>query len=126
MWWTPSAVTALLFASAVQSATLFRSSHDSNDHVHRAISQREISDKCKISVKTNIWSTCGKLIDIYNATLPDFYYMNPDVEADCSQFHPGQTYCLRFSKIIHRCLRMRVNRGTSVKLLHLERRKVRS
>ncbi|KAJ5199519.1 Peptidoglycan-binding Lysin subgroup [Penicillium cf. griseofulvum] len=101
--WTPSVVTALLFASTVQSASLFRSSHDSNHRVNRAVKQ-EVSDKCKFSVKTNTWSTCGKLIDHYNVTLPDFYYMNPDVEADCSQFHPGETYCLRFSTIIRRYL----------------------
>lgn len=92
MWWNSlSAVTALLLASTVQGTSFFFSSP-------YTINRREVSDKCKFSVKTNIWTSCGSLIDSYNVTLPDFYYMNPNVEADCSQFHPGETYCLRFSK----------------------------
>ncbi|KAL3443018.1 hypothetical protein BJX65DRAFT_321018 [Aspergillus insuetus] len=57
--------------------------------------RRDVSANCKLSIRTDIWTTCPLILEQYNITLPVFYAMNPDVWYDCSQFIPGEEYCLR-------------------------------
>ncbi|KAL4798129.1 hypothetical protein ASPVEDRAFT_219720 [Aspergillus versicolor CBS 583.65] len=59
------------------------------------LAPRNVSSTCKASVSTDIWTTCQSLIQQYNISLPAFYEMNPEVWYDCSQFHPGEDYCIR-------------------------------
>ncbi|KAH6720298.1 hypothetical protein BKA61DRAFT_594595 [Leptodontidium sp. MPI-SDFR-AT-0119] len=58
------------------------------------VTQRDIGIECRLSVSTDIWTTCLTFITMYNITLPEMFNMNPLVEADCFGFKPGSEYCV--------------------------------
>ncbi|KAH9224000.1 hypothetical protein DL95DRAFT_452975 [Leptodontidium sp. 2 PMI_412] len=58
------------------------------------VTQRDIGIECRLSVSTDIWTTCLTFITMYNITLPEMFNMNPLVEEDCFGFKPGSEYCV--------------------------------
>lgn len=49
---------------------------------------------CRLSMETDIWSSCASVLSQYNITLDYFMAGNPSIGADCSNFVPGNTYCI--------------------------------
>lgn len=62
---------------------------------------RDVGPECRLSVSTDIWTTCLTFLTMYNITLPEMFKMNPLVEADCFGFKPGSDYCVVARKSTH-------------------------
>jgi hypothetical protein len=65
-------------------------------NTHLSVDRRGlISATCVIAIPTYLWTTCSSILDIHNITVAEFSTLNPSVSADCSDFVPGEHYCLK-------------------------------
>lgn len=54
---------------------------------------------CRLSMGTDIWSSCASVLSQFNITLDYFMAGNPSIGPDCSNFVPGNTYCISIGKM---------------------------
>ncbi|KUJ07442.1 uncharacterized protein LY89DRAFT_743062 [Mollisia scopiformis] len=56
--------------------------------------QSSSNGTCRLSLQTDIWTSCAALLSEFNLTLDYFKSANPNIGANCANFQPGATYCL--------------------------------
>lgn len=63
---------------------------------HSRVLRRQSSSNgtCRLSLQTDIWTSCAALLSEFNLTLDYFKSANPSIGANCANFQPGATYCL--------------------------------
>jgi hypothetical protein len=52
------------------------------------------SPECHLSYTTDVWTGCADVLFQFNISLAYFRYVNPNLTEDCSNFQPGDTYCI--------------------------------
>jgi hypothetical protein len=88
----------MLFLSAFLSSLAFASAGHKLSHPTIHARQAFVASMCRLNYTTDVWTGCDDVLAQFGIPLDGFIEANPGLGPACTNFVPGNTYCVSWRK----------------------------